>query len=300
MALTTLMGTITSALRMCMHESTFILIPVHNRREVTVNCLRCLHSDVSIQTWPGLRIVVIDDGSTDGTAAAIQREFPEVTILRGDGHLWWTGAIHMGMEYAYDQGGEYFLWLNDDCIPAPGSLWTLFQLSKQRGCILGAACYLGETGQLQPTGAYGRTRVAPLPGTLQPVDEMSGHCVAIPRCVVNAIGLPDKQHFPHYHGDTSYVLQATRAGFQAYLFGNAKIVHPEHIKSGLKDFTDFESVSLKHSFKRLFLTQKSLYFVPTQFHYNAKKYGLVLGSGLFVLKSGWWLIRWSCLSLVGV
>ena len=284
-----------------MSNSTFILIPVYNRRKVTLNCLRNLYEDISIQSWNDLKIVVIDDGSTDGTAAAIEQQFPTVEVLKGDGNLWWTGAIHKGMTYAFNQGGQTIFWLNDDCIPLPSSLKRMHKSSLEQGkAIIGAACYLAETGILQPTGAQGRKRKSASPGELIPVDEMSGHCVCIPRIVIQTIGFPDTKHFPHYHGDSGYILRATHAGFRAYILGDAKVTHLEQIKSRLDNFSDFKKSGFISSFEAIFLSQKSLYFLPTQYHYNVNKYGLFPGASLFALKLGWWLSQWIWLNLANL
>ena len=276
-----------------MSSSVFILIPAYNRRDTTLHCLRCLHSDVSIQTWSDVCIVVIDDGSADGTAAAVEAEFPAVQVLAGDGNLWWTGAMRKGMEHAFAADCQVVFWLNDDCVPRPGSLRHMYDTSvEQGGAIIGAACYIAETGVLKPTGARGRVPVAAQPEELCPVDELSGHCVCIPRAVMESIGFPETHRFPHYHGDSSYTLRATRAGFSAYLLGNARVDHPGVIKARPEDFVEFGKVSAIQAFQQLFLSKKSLYFLPTQFFYNTEKYGPLYGTALFCLKLGRWLARW--------
>jgi GT2 family glycosyltransferase len=242
---------------------------------------------------PDLCIVVIDDGSTDGTAQAVSSEFPDVEILKGNGNLWWTGAIRAGMAYANRQGCDAIFWLNDDCPPAPGSLTKMYEVSKTWGnAIIGAACYSTETNTLKPTGAQGRTRIAAQPGEILPVTEMSGHCVCIPGTVIDQIGLPDTQRYPHYHGDSSYTLKATRVGVKAYILGDAKVFHPGKIKTKLEDFADFENTSRLQTLNQIFLAQKSLYYLPTQFFYNIDKYNFIAGTGLFFLKLVRWLIKW--------
>ena len=93
-------------------HSIYIIIPVHNRVEYTRSCLRSLYQ----QTMRGFEIIVIDDGSTDGTTEMIAAQFPDVVLLRGDGNLWWTRSINMGVEYALAQKPEYIITLNDDII----------------------------------------------------------------------------------------------------------------------------------------------------------------------------------------
>lgn len=279
-------------------SSVFILIPVHNRRETTLRGLAQIYQDPTVQQWPELRVVVIDDGSTDGTAEAIQQAFPQVKILTGDGNLWWTGAMRLGMKYAVQQDCEAVIWLNDDCPPTTGSLATMHQASRQQGnALIGAACYIAETHTLKPTGAKGRKPMYAQPGELVPVDEMSGHCVYIPRVVMDTIGFPNVTRFPHYHGDSSYSLRATRSGFSAYLFGDAQVMHPGIIKAKLEDFANFKSAPPQQTFNQIFLSQKSLYYWPTQYFYNTEKYGYGLGTGIFIIKTSRWLSKWLWLIL---
>ncbi|HBL15034.1 MAG TPA: glycosyltransferase family 2 protein, partial [Cyanobacteria bacterium UBA11162] len=92
-----------------------IVIPVRNRKEYTKNILSEIQTQISEISQNGISIIVVDDGSTDGTTQIISSEFPQVHLIQGDGSLWWTGAIKLGMEYALDQlASDYIIWLNDD------------------------------------------------------------------------------------------------------------------------------------------------------------------------------------------
>jgi cellulose synthase/poly-beta-1,6-N-acetylglucosamine synthase-like glycosyltransferase len=84
-----------------------VLIPVHNRMDATLECVACLER----QTYRDFRVVIVDDGSTDGTSDTLERMHPEVEVLRGDGNLWWTGAVHMGVEHILKsaKGGDFVL-----------------------------------------------------------------------------------------------------------------------------------------------------------------------------------------------
>lgn len=117
----------------------YILIPVHNRREVTVHCLKHLQQQGILDQY---QVVVIDDGSTDGTADAIARNYSQVRILQGSGDLWWTGAIVQGMKYATSQDAEYIIWLNDDTLPNDGAIEMLVAAcQKTIKVIASAQCY---------------------------------------------------------------------------------------------------------------------------------------------------------------
>ncbi len=75
----------------------YVIVPVHNRKAVTLRCLHHLHTN-GLPTETG--IIVVDDGSKDGTAEAIAADFPEVKLVFGNGELYWTGGICAGMQCA--------------------------------------------------------------------------------------------------------------------------------------------------------------------------------------------------------
>jgi len=124
---------------MAQKEPVYILIPAHNRKQITLKCLATLGQADYLERY---HVVVVDDGSTDGTAEAIHTLYADATVLKGDGNLWWTGAIKKGMEYAFEQGAEFFIWLNDDTLPALGCLPIMVaQCVQYPNTIVAAQCY---------------------------------------------------------------------------------------------------------------------------------------------------------------
>lgn len=88
----------------------YIVIPVFNRKHFTRECLKSLQR----QTNQEFKAVVVDDGSTDGTADMLRAEFPEVDVLFGDGGLFWTASVNMGIRHALKAGADYVMTLNND------------------------------------------------------------------------------------------------------------------------------------------------------------------------------------------
>ena len=132
----------------------YIIIPVHNRKHFTLECLLSLRK----QTFQNFKVIVIDDGSTDGTGEMIEKEFPDVILLKGDGDLWWTGATNLGVEYALTQAGQgdYILTLNNDTELAPDFIERMMGYAIENPeALLGA--YALDIDTKRP--AYGGSRI---------------------------------------------------------------------------------------------------------------------------------------------
>ena len=93
----------------------YVVMPVHNRRALTERCLAALAE----QTVRGFGVIVVDDGSTDGTAEMVASHFPEVEVMKRDGSLWWSGSVNLGVKHALSKGACAVLLVNDDTTPAP-------------------------------------------------------------------------------------------------------------------------------------------------------------------------------------
>ena len=202
-------------------QNVFVIIPVHNRREITLGCLGCLKA-AGILDWA--EVIVVDDGSTDGTAAGIRDGFPQVHILQGDGNLWWTGGIVLGMKEAMRRKAAVIVWLNDDCHPRPGALKALVNHTLETGALSVGQTFssTGESYTGWVKTPWGQRPVGCPPGQFAFCDTCPGNFVALPGKVVEAIGYPDARSFPHIFADADYGFEASRRGFQIHVLGDAR------------------------------------------------------------------------------
>jgi GT2 family glycosyltransferase len=104
------------------------LMAAHNRRDLTLACLRSLNA----QRVPGVTVdvFVLDDGSSDGTSEAIGEQFPEVTVLHGDGELFWSGGMRQAFAAAIAGDYDHYLWLNDDVYLDDSALAVLLDTAR--------------------------------------------------------------------------------------------------------------------------------------------------------------------------
>jgi len=274
----------------------WIVIPAHNRRELTLACLRHL---ADLGELDRHTVLVVDDGSTDGTGQSVALDFPGVAVWRGDGNLWWTGAVALGMNHAFTHGASAVCWLNDDCHPEPGTLAALAGHSgKPATAITAPVCVADDTGAPVATAFIGRRNLATGDSAVERVDGVSGFCVWIPREVWRRTGVPDRRRFPHYYGDTAYLLMAGRQGYPALLLNThrARLVHYRERASSVREFSCRPAGS-RARWREVFVSFRSPFRLATQFHHLVLRYGRAAGSGLFLLRCLSWHWQWLTASL---
>lgn len=202
----------------------WILVPVHNRRAITKRCLEHLE-ELGIHAWA--KVLVIDDGSIDGTPEMLREDFPWVQIVNGDGSLWWAGAIRLGMETALSAGAECVCWLNDDSLPEHGCLERLVHLAMLRKAVCGGVCSTSDGGFVYSGGFIEhrwprQASSAPVPTEPpMPVEWLHGNMVAIAASVCARIGLPEGRWIKHNFADVDFTLRAHQAGIPVLLVPSA-------------------------------------------------------------------------------
>src|SRR5208282_764977 len=86
------------------------LMTSFNRRDSTLRSLTALVRQQGAADF-ALHVFLVVDGSTDGTADAVQSAFPEVRVLQGDGSLYWNGGMRMAYAAAMQESFDAYLFL---------------------------------------------------------------------------------------------------------------------------------------------------------------------------------------------
>jgi GT2 family glycosyltransferase len=266
-------------------ENVYIIIPVHNRKEITLKCLETLKQNGDLDKY---YVIVIDDGSTDGTSEAIQSLYPDVIILTGDGNLWWTGAIKKGMEYAYEKGAEYLIWLNDDCLVANDSIEKLICFCKKNPkAIIGSQGYQLDNNELIAFGGHIKKNqsfksvICPKNQTLE-CDVVSGNLVCLPRLVIDIVGYPDANLSPHYFGDFIFLIKSKKEGFKIYVSNQSDILNICNKKSSLEPNRWLLQKGHPLDIIRLIFINQSILSWQVWLALNREEYGVFLGSLSFI------------------
>lgn len=176
------------------------VVLAHNGAQDTVRCLRSLRET----TWPNLRTFVVDNASSDDTAALVHTHFPEVTLLRSDRNLGYAGGNNLGIERALEEGCDYLLVLNNDTLVEPSAVRALVASARQRptvGAVAPLITYLEHPEVIWYAGAdydarrgypgrmkHYRARVSGVTLSAGPTDRFSGAAVLLRGSVIKQVG----------------------------------------------------------------------------------------------------------------
>lgn len=210
---------------MRVRKTVAILIAVHNRLSFTSQCITCLRY-ASLNA--GLRIIVIDDGSTDGTSEWLTANAPEVIQLKGDGNLWFGGATQMGIAYvkANLSDVDYVMTLNNDAFVEQGCIDALIAESKEHATV-GALVLNNEDrhihsfgniwnwwrGWIDPFGGHFLSDYSDIErGISRTVQCLNTSCTLIPMKWIKRIRGIDTRRYPQHKADTELLSQVRKAG----------------------------------------------------------------------------------------
>ena len=231
-----------------------IIVVSYNTRDRTLACLRsALAEPAGVPT----EIVLVDNGSADGSADAVERELPEVTVVRSGGNLGFARAVNLGVEHA---NSDYVLLLNPDTVVLPGSLRALmaFATANPQHGIYGGRT-LREDGTLDPSSCWGAPSLWSLSmfalglstafsgsrlfdpeslgswprDTVREVPIVTGCLLLIPRATFHALGGMDARFFL-YGEDAEFSLRAARGGLRPVIVPAATIIHAVGASTGAR------------------------------------------------------------------
>jgi GT2 family glycosyltransferase len=98
-------------------------VMTYNRRDSLRRCLEAIRG----QTLTPAEILVVDNASTDGTDAMLAQEFPEAKVRRTRENNGCAGAMDVALRFALTFSPEYIWFFDDDAIPRPSCLETLYR-----------------------------------------------------------------------------------------------------------------------------------------------------------------------------
>jgi len=201
----------------------YVLIPSHNNKHEVMEVLACLQR----QSTKDLAVVLVDDGSTDGTHQAVMESFPDTVILHGDGNLWWTGANVLGVDYILQQAKEddAVLLLNNDLILKEDYIDILLEAKRaHQHALIGSTMVDHERPDFIESGIrFDHALKLTVTRDVQLIEStdfdfdvgaLPGRGTLVPVSVFREVGNFDAERLPHYGADYEFSIRARRAGYR--------------------------------------------------------------------------------------
>lgn len=206
-----------------------IVVPNYNGIAFMEKCLQALLADA-----PEAEILVVDNGSSDGSRKLVEERFPEVTVIALDKNYGFCRAVNEGLKAA---NASYVILLNNDTEVLPGFTEELVQALEADKKIFSAAAKMIQMYQpekIDDAGnfycalgwAFARGKDKPVEYYEEP-DEIFAGCggaVAYRKSVLEEIGYFDEAHFA-YLEDIDIGYRAKIAGYRNVYTPTAKVLH---------------------------------------------------------------------------
>lgn len=235
----------------------YIVIPVFNRKVLLHNCLSSLRS----QTNQNFKVIVVDDGSTDGTSDMLRENFPEVIVLKGDGNLWWTGATNMGVRHALSlcKEDDFIMALNDDLVVGPEYIDTFYKVAAAHpDALIGSVVTDINNRDVIFSGGVrinwftakhiglnvGKSLASFGKGHYEEVSYLTGRGVLFPSKVFRKIGVYNDKHYAQC-GDPELPRRAQMAGFKLIVSYDVPVFSPVEDKGHINYTKKFRFADLK-------------------------------------------------------
>lgn len=288
-------------------DELYIIVLNWNGEAVIVPCLRSL---LGVTEVP-LRIIVVDNDSTDDSVAMVRSEFPDIEVIENERNLLFAEGNNAGLRRALDAGGRYMLLLNNDTevdSRFASMMLSALQSDSNVGIVGPKILYYDDPGRIW----YGGGDFFPLLGVprhqnIRRIDGsftdgrrdtgyVTGCALLVRREVIEDIGLLDP-HYIMYCEDVDFCLRARRAGWRCVYEPNAVVWHKVSSSSG-GGMTPYKLEHRLRSTYRLFARFKPLWWRIVLFPVHSLGF-LFLVSAL-ILGGRWRLARGAFRGVIGI
>lgn len=202
----------------------------------TAACLESLLAD----TYPALQVLLVDNGSPDGSGGRLSGRFPQVSYLQTGANLGYTGGNNRGIQHAIKSGCDYVLILNNDAVVEEGCTSALVEAAQagtRVGAVGGKILYYEDPARIWFGGGFvSRLRAMgyhryegsldhdPGEDRVQEVSFLTGCCLLIPAGVLREVGCFEEDFFA-YMEDVDFSLRLAMRGYRLLYQPAARILH---------------------------------------------------------------------------
>lgn len=223
-------------------EKVSVIVPLHNRAELTVKCFDALSRSTEYPDW---ELIAVDNGSTDDTLALLSALQGDVVTLRAEDNLGFARACNWGASVA---AGELLCFLNNDTEAAPGWLTAMVDcLRRHPGASGVGGKLLFPDGTIQHAGVVfdkidrigyhvyrGLPADAPQVSRERRVRAVTGACMLVKKRAFNTVGGFDERYVNGFE-DIDLCLKLGEINGEIYYTPDCRVVHHTSATPGRKD-----------------------------------------------------------------
>ena len=214
-----------------------VVLLAYNTRDLVLSCLDRWCPEALREGW---QVLVVDNGSEDGTAQAVAERFPSVQLLRSSRNLGYAAGNNLGLRKA---SGEAIVLLNSDVVVDIQALRALVVALAEQADVGALSAGLVTAEGMPQAFAFGAEprlsylllrclRALLRLGPLHPwdidhaidVDWVSGACLCVRRRTIEQVGLLDERFFLYFE-DVDWCLRMHRAGWRVVYDPRAPVIH---------------------------------------------------------------------------
>ena len=214
-----------------------IIVLTWNQRDLTLDCLASLNA----MRYPpeSLLLIVVDNGSADGTAQAIRERYADVVMLENSENLGFAEGNNVGIRYAMERSMDYVMLLNNDTVVDAAMLTNLLDVAEKDPSvgIVGPKMLYFEPSDViwcagnrinWTTGGLIRLQAEQPDGmadeVLADVDYITGCGICLRRAVIEQVGMLDPRFFIYYE-ESDWCLRAQQTGWRVVYVSQARLWH---------------------------------------------------------------------------
>lgn len=190
--------------------------------------------------YANFHIVLVDNGSTDGSEAQLRHALPTVELLQTGANLGFGGGCNVGIRHALAAGADYVWLVNSDATVDPGALTALVRKSEEHPAIGAVGSVLLDADAAARVQLWGGGRVGLWLGRSvhcrsagTAIDFVSGASMLLRRASMEQVGLFDDASFFMYWEDTDLGFRLRKAGWTLATAADSKIWHKQSASLGL-------------------------------------------------------------------
>ena len=208
--------------------------------------IECIHSCQRLAYGQNM-LLVVDNGSTDGSVAKLREQFPELRIIGVGANLGFAGGCNVGIRAALEAGAEFVWLLNNDTTVDPAALGELVAALRTRPTvgIAGSKIFYSARadvmwfagGAISTRWGYAWHRGLDefdvgQHDIVEPCDFITGCSLLIRSGVVAGIGLMQERYFLYWE-DVDWNARAAAAGWRSLYVPTSRVWHK--VNSASKD-----------------------------------------------------------------